>query len=312
MKCKDIRWMFALYNSGELSPEEQEMAETHLVSCEKCRQELARISKVPELIQSLQGETWWADVNSSVKEHISAAVKEHISAAKEKPGGLRGDGITTGMPIWQPASLGSLAMAVMERPIWRRVLVSALALIIIAATSIVIIRPWGDNDITQLALDTAKNNSQVQALLGEEIPETTIEHMGGVVQVKFTTMEVIVSAVVNLDNLRVTAIHRQALIFQPPGPPTDRPELTEDEKAEVLAIVQDDLNVQVFLSHGYILGEPDSTHHVLGDDARRVAWLPLKGMVSDDYKGVIVDLDDYQDVTVMWSGEIPNWWPFIQ
>ena len=302
MKCKDIKWMIALYKSGELSSEEQEITESHLASCGKCREELLHISKVPERIQSLHGETWWADVSSSVR--------EHISTSREKPGRIKGEGITAGMPIWRPARIGSLAAAVMERPILQRVLVSALALIVIAATSLLVLRPWGDNNITQIALDTAQSNSQVQALLGEWIPETTVEHMDGVTQVKFTTMEVIVSAIVDIENLRVAAIHRQALIFQPPGLPADRPELTEDEKGEALTIAEDDHYVQVFLSHGFTLGEPDNTHHVLGDDARRVAWLPLEGMVSDYYRGVIVNLDDYQDITVMWGGELPEWWPF--
>lgn len=302
MKCKDIRWMLALYNSGELNPEEQEMTETHLASCIKCRQELARISVVPDLIQSLNDDTWWADV--------SLSVRECISTSREKPGRIKEEGITTGMPIWRPARIGSLATAVMERSTWQRVLVSALALIVIAATSIFILRPWEDNNVTQLALDTAQNNPQVQALLGEDVPETTVVHMDGVAHVKFSTKDVIVSAVVNIENLRVIAIHREALTFQPPGPPTDRPELTEDEKIEAIAIAKDDPYVQVFLSHGFTLGEPDSTHHVLGDDTRRAAWLPLEGMVSDEYSGVIVNLDDYQDITVMWGGELPEWWPF--
>jgi hypothetical protein len=280
------------------------MAKTHLAACEKCRQELVRLGEVPELIQSLQGETWWADVSSSVR--------EHISASREKPSRIEEKGITSRMPFWRPARIGSLAAAIMERPVWQRVLASTLALTIIAATSIFILRPWGDNDITQLALDTAQSNPQVQILLGEGAPETTVEHLDGVTQVKFTTTEVIVSAVIDTDNLRVTAIQRQALIFQPPGLPADRLKLTEDEKADALAIAEVDHNVQVFLSHGFTLGEPDSTHHVLADDARRVAWVPLEGVASDDYRGVIVNLDDFQDVTVMWGGELPQWWPFTQ
>ena len=304
MKCKDTRWMLALYGSGELSPEEQEMVEIHMAACEKCRQELARISKVPELIQSLHGETWWADVSSSVR--------ENISTGREKPGRIKEEGITTGTPALRPTRFGSLAAAVMERPVWQRVLASVLALVAVTTTSIFILRPWGDNDVTQLALETAQNNTQVQILLGGGTPEPSIEQLDGLTQVKFTTMEVIVSVVVDTDNLRVAAIQRQALIFQPPGLPADRPKLIEGEKAEALTIAKDDHNIQVFLSHGFTLGEPDSTHHVLGDDARRVAWLPLEGITSDEYRGVIVNLDDYQDVTVVWGGELPKWWPFTQ
>jgi hypothetical protein len=302
VKCKDIKWMLALYDSGELNPEEKEIAETHLASCEKCRQELARISKVPELIQSLHGETWWADVSSSVREHMSTGREKLI---EEK-------GKTTGIPIWQPAPLGSLAAAIIERPIWQRVLVSAVTLIVIAATSIFILRPWGDNNITQLALDTAQNNPQVQVLLGEEVPETEVVQVDGVAQVKFTTKDIIVSAVVNVEDLRVLAIQREVLTFLLSAPPANRPELTEEEKEEATAIAKDDPYVQVFLSHGFTLVEANSWHPALGEDTRRVAWLPLEGMMSDEYSGVIVNLDDHQDVTVMWGGELPECWPFVR
>jgi anti-sigma factor RsiW len=304
MKCKEIKWMLALYGSGELSPEEQEIVETHLAACGKCRQELAHISKVPELIQSLKGETWWADVSSSVK--------EHITTGREKPGGIKEKDITTGITAWRPARIGSLATTIIERPIWQRVLVSALAIIVIAATSLVIIRPWGDNNITQLAVDTAQNNHQVQALLGERVPESEVENMGGVALVKFATENIIVSAVVDVETLRVMAIQREVLTFLLAAPPSDRPELTIDEKEEAVAIAMDDQYVQVFLSHGLTLGEVNSWHPALGEDTKRVAWLPLEGMMIDEYSGVIVNLDDPQDVTVMWGGELPEWWPFIQ
>jgi len=307
MKCKDIRWLIALYGSGELSPEEQEMAETHLASCGKCRQELARISGVPDLIQSLHGDTWWADVSSSVREHISAAKGV---PPQEKPSRIKKEGIMTGMPIWRPARIGSLATAVMERPIWQRALVSALALIVIAATSIFILRPWGDNNITQVALDAAQNNSQVQAILGEGVPETTILHIDGAVHVEFSTKDVFVTAIVNVEDMRVIAIHREAPTFQPPGPPIFRPELTEDEKTSAIAIAENDPYVQIFLGHGYTLGEPNSSHYILGVDTRLIAWLPLEGTVSDEYSGVIVNLDDWEDVIVMWGGELPSWWPY--
>ena len=112
MKCKDIRWMLALYDTGELSAKEKKITEAHLAECVKCRQELARLNQVPEMMQSLQGETWWADVGASVKEQISAGAAE--------PGRLKRKRRAAGMPTWQ------------------RALAGVLALIIVAVTSLVI------------------------------------------------------------------------------------------------------------------------------------------------------------------------------
>ena len=310
MKCKEIRWLLALYGSGELSPEEQEMAETHLASCEKCRQELARLSEVPALIQSLHGDTWWADVSSPVRERLNASGAKS-SPSRAKPIKSEKKGVMTGTSIWRPVRIGSLAAAIMERPIWQPVVVSLLAVIIIIGASLAVIHPWEGNNIAQVALDVAQNNSQVQTILGEGETETEVVLMGEIAHVKFSTEEVFVTAVVNMEDMRVMAIHREALIFQPPGPPTYRPELTEDEKAKAIAIAEADPYVQIFLSHGFTLGEPSSSHHTLGADTRRIAWLPLEwGVVSDEYRGVIVNLGDWEDVTVMWGGDLPGWWPY--
>jgi len=111
----------------------------------------------------------------------------------------------------------------------------------------------------------------------------------------------------------VMSIHVQALTFLPPGPSPLQPELTEDEKVKAIAIAEGDPYVQIFLSHGLTLGEPTSSHHVLGADTRRVAWLPLEeDMLTDDYRGVVVNLNDTEDVTIVWGGELPGWWPFTQ
>ena len=103
------------------------------------------------------------------------------------------------------------------------------------------------------------------------------------------------------------------LTFLLPGPPPLQPELTEDEKVQATAIAEGDPYVQIFLSQGLTLGEPTSTHHVLGADTRRVAWLPLEeDMLTDDYRGVVVNLNDTEDITIVWGGELPGWWPFTQ
>ena len=311
MKCKDIRWMLSLYDSGELSPEEQEIAETHLASCEKCRQELARISDVPELIQSLHGDTWWADVSSPVREKINASVREGTPPRIRQ---TRADkkGVMIGVPEWRPVRIGSIAETFLERPVWQRSLVIASAILLIALTSWVVIRPWEDN-ISQLVLDLAQNNAQVQSILSERETETDVVISDGIASVKFSAEEIIVSTMVNVEDLRVVSIHVEALTFLTPGPPPLQPELTEDEKVKAIAIAEGDLYVHIFLSHGLTLGEPSSSHHVLGADTRRVAWLPLEeDMLTDDYRGVVVNLNDTEDITIVWGGELPGWWPFTQ
>ncbi|MGB5926185.1 MAG: zf-HC2 domain-containing protein [Dehalococcoidia bacterium] len=312
MNCRDVRWMLSLYDSGELSSEEQKIAETHLASCEKCRQELARISGVPALIQSLHDGTWWADVSSSVREQIDASVREGTPPGITR---TRADkkGAMVGVPGWRPTRIGSIAEAFLERPVWQRALVIASAVFLIALTSWVVIRPWQYNNISRLVLNSAQNNAQVQSILGESETETDVVVSDGIASVKFSTADVIVSTMVNVEDLRVMSIHVQALTFLPPGPPPLQPELTEDEKVQAAAIAEGDPYVQIFLSHGLTLGGPTSSHHVLGEDTRRVAWLPLEeDMLTDDYRGVVVNLNDAEDVTIVWGGELPDWWPFTQ
>ena len=309
MKCRDVKWMLSLYDTGELSPDEQEIAETHLASCEKCRQGLARITGVPALIQSLHGDTWWADVSSSVSEQIGASAGEGTPPGTRR---TRADkkGVMTGVPAWPPSRVGSVAEGFLERPVWQRALV-IVAVFLIALTSLLVVRPWQYGDISRLVLTSAQNNAEVQSILGEGEAETDVVVLDGVASVRFNAADVIVSTVVNVEDLRVMSIHVQALTFLPPGPPPLQPELTEDEEVQAIAIAEGDPYVQVFLSHGLILGGPTSTHHVLGEDTRRVAWLPLEeDMLSDDYRGVVVNLNDAEDVTIVWRGELPGWWPF--
>jgi hypothetical protein len=312
MKCRDVKWMLSLYDSGELSPEEQKTAETHLASCEKCRQELARMRSVPALIQSLHGDTWWADVSSSVRERIDASSREGTPPRTRR---TRADNkhVMTGAPGWRPTRIGSVAEAFLERPVWQRAVVAVSAVLLIAIVSWIVIRPWQYGDISQLVLTSAENNAQVQSILGESEAETDVVISDGIASVKFSAAAVIVSTMVNVEDLRVMSIHVQALTFLPPGPPPVQPELTEDEKVKATAIAASDPYVDIFLSHGLTLGEPTSTHHVLGADTRRVAWLPLEeDMLTDDYRGVVTNLNDTEDVTIVWGGELPGWWPFAQ
>jgi anti-sigma factor RsiW len=312
MNCRDIRWMLSLYDSGELSPQEREVAETHLASCEKCRQELARISDVPALIQSLHGDTWWADVSSSVREQVDASVREGTPARIKRTKADK-KGATTGVPGWRRTRVGSIAEGFLERPVWQQALVIASAVFLIALASLVVIRPWQSGNIPQLVLDSAQNNAQVRSILGESETETDVVISDGIASVKFSAADIIISTTVNVEDLRVMAIHVQVLTFLPPGPVPLQPELTEDEKVKATAIAEGDPYVQIFLNHGLTLEEPTSSHHVLGADTRRVAWLPLgEDMLTDDYRGVVVNLNDTEDVTIVWGGELPGWWPFTQ
>jgi len=82
----------------------------------------------------------------------------------------------------------------------------------------------------------------------------------GIGTVKFSAEEIIVSTMVNVEDLRVMSIHVEALTFLTPGPPPLQPELTEDEKVKAIAIAEGDPYVYIFLSHGLTLGEPSSSH----------------------------------------------------
>jgi len=264
------------------------------------------------LIQSLHGDTWWADVSSSVREQMDTSVREGTPPGTRRTGADK-KGAMTGVPGWRPTRIGSVGEAFLERPVWQRALVIASAVLLIALTSLLVIRPWQYSNISQLVLDSAQNNAQVQSILGESEAETDVVVSDGIASVRFTAADVIVSTMVNVEDLRVMSIHVQVLTFLPPGPPPVQPELTEDEKVKATAIAEGDPYAEIFLSHGLTLGEPTSSHHVLGADTRRVAWLPLEeDMLTDDYRGVVVNLNDAEDVTIVWGGGLPDWWPFTQ
>jgi len=212
VKCKRVRWLLALYGSGELSPEEQERVETHLASCERCRQEVAQLSEVPALIQSLHGDTWWADVSSAVRERLNTSgVKSGPSEAKpikdEKKRMMRE------APSWRPVHIGSLAVAIMERPVWQPVLVILLAVFIIVGASLVVINPWAGDNIAQAAAEVARNDPQVRLMLGEGEIETEVVLMDGTAYVECrlrdTFNTIVVDVVVNTENMMVTAVHEE-------------------------------------------------------------------------------------------------------
>ena len=313
VKCKKVRWLLALYGSGELSPKEQEMVEAHLASCEKCSQELARLSDVPGLIQSLHDDTWWADVSSPIRERLNASGAKS-SPSQAKPIKTEKKGVITERPVWRPVRISSLAVAIMERPIWQPVLVSLLAVIIFVAAGLAVMHPWVGNNIAQAAGEVARNNSQVRTILGEGEIETEVVVTGEIAHVKCSMRDTfntaVVNVVVNAENMRVMAIHTETRTLHPPGTPIYRPKLTEEERAEAIAIAEADPYIQKILSHGFTLGEPSNSHAALGADPRRVVWLPLEeDIATNDVLGVIVNLDD-ADVTVMWGGDIRSWWPY--
>jgi anti-sigma factor RsiW len=307
VKCKEVRWRLAPYDSGELSHEEQQMVETHLASCDRCRQKLARLSKVPALIQSLHDETWWADVSLPVRERFNAS-RAKIGPSQARSIKAEKKGIMRERPIWRPVAISSLATAIMERPIWQPVLISLLALFIVVGASLAVIHPWAGDNIAHAAAKVARNNPQVQAILGEKEIETEAEVAGGIARVKCSVKATFVTALVNTDDMRVMAIHAEAITLEPM--PIFRAPLTEDEKAEATAIAEAAPYIQQILGHGFALGEPSNMHPVLGDDPRRVAWVSLVGDTdSGEYRGLVVDLDD-EDVIVIWEGEVPSWWPY--
>lgn len=220
MKCKRVRWLLALYGSGELDPEEQEMVETHLASCERCRQEVAQLSEVPALIQSLHGDTWWADVRSSIRERLNTSgVRSGPSEAKPTEGEKKG--MMKEGPIWRPVRTGSIAIAIMERPMWRLVLVSVLAVIIVVGASLAVMHPWAGVSIAQAAAEVARNDPQVRLMLGEGDIETEVMLVDGIANVRCSTREtfdtLVVDVVVNTENMRVIAVYEERLPLTDPN-----------------------------------------------------------------------------------------------
>ena len=291
MGCRKVRWLLALYDSGELNSEEKEKVEAHLASCQTCRQELARLNRVPELLQSLQGDTWWADVSSPVRERLNAASAKS-SLPQAKPIEARKRGIIRGRPVWQP------------------VFISLVAVVVIVGASLGVIQPWEGDNLAQAAAEAVRNDPQVQAILGGGSMEVIeVEIAGPTASVYASWGESTVEVQVDVDSLKVKTIHL-AMFSSLDEPSIYRSELTEDEKAKAIEIAEADPYIQQILGHGFALGESSNSHPVLGTDPGRVVWLPLEeDTATDEVRGVIVDLDD-QDVTVMWGGDLPSWWPY--
>ena len=188
MGCGKVRWLLALYDSGELNSEEKGKVEAHLASCPTCRQELARLSRVPELLQSLQGDTWWADVSSPVRERLNAASAES-SLPKAKPIETGKRGIIKGRPVWQP------------------VFISLVAVIVIVGASLGVIQPWEGDNLAQAAADAVRNDPQVQAILGGGSMEVTeVEIAGPTAHVYASWGESTVEAQVDVASLNVKTI----------------------------------------------------------------------------------------------------------
>jgi anti-sigma factor RsiW len=219
VRCKKIRWMLALHGSGELSAEEQDLVEIHLASCEKCRQELARLSEVPSLVQSLHGDTWWADVSASVRERLSTSGAES-SPPQAKPSEVKISGMRNQRATWQPGRVGSLAAAVVERPIWQPLLIGLLAVIIVVGASLAVVHPWAGDNMIQAAADLARNDPQVRAMLGEGEIETEVVLAGEIAYVECRLKDIFDSAVVNVtintEDMTVIDVNREATAIPPP------------------------------------------------------------------------------------------------
>jgi hypothetical protein len=276
VRCKGIRWMLALYDSGELSPEEQEKVEAHLASCERCRQELTQLSKVPALIQSLHEDTWWADVSSPVMERLNASkAKRDPSQAKAIKAEKKG--IKVGRAPWQ------------------LVLTSLLVVAIVVGAILAVIHPWEGDNVAQAA-DAARNNLQVQAILGgediEDIEVTNVEIRGRIAYVECRARGVPdVTLMVEVDPEAMRVLHIQQPIIQ-------RHELPEDERIEAIEIAEADSAVQKLLGEGF---EFSNVGYSSGSSSLVAPLSPLtvqpvllilkKDTEIGEYQGVVVDLE---------------------
>ncbi|MFC1926865.1 zf-HC2 domain-containing protein [Chloroflexota bacterium] len=114
MRCKEFKWMLALHDSGELSPEENQAVQEHVDICEKCRRERDELSKVPALIESLHSDQWSADVRSQVKQRLYAAAAEG-HASQKKTAKTMGRGATSRVlrPVLFAAPIAAVIIALL-------------------------------------------------------------------------------------------------------------------------------------------------------------------------------------------------------
>lgn len=75
MRCAGIRELLSAYVDGVLSPDETGFLEAHLGSCKACREELARLKKTIQLLQSLPQVPLPADFTARLHERLNVTIQ---------------------------------------------------------------------------------------------------------------------------------------------------------------------------------------------------------------------------------------------
>ncbi len=135
-----------------------------------------------------------------------------------------------------------MGIFVSRRPVWQTVLVSAMAIALIAGLSITLPSLFGQSD-TALAAEIAQNSPEVMAALGSEgISEVEVlEIKDGMATIRVGgTMGTIITVEVDLLTKVVTEVF-------------GGPQLTDEEKETALNILSADPRVQVLFAQGAVI-----------------------------------------------------------
>ncbi|MCK4580605.1 MAG: zf-HC2 domain-containing protein, partial [Dehalococcoidia bacterium] len=245
MDCKDINELFAAYLDGEVTLEEREQIEAHLLTCSRCREELEALAATQENLRQALKVTA-AGVSPSPR--AWAEIRRRLEAEQHRVTILG-----TAKSKLREATDIVIRGLVSRQPAWRTVIASVLAIALIAGLAIAL--PSLTRQSSEaLAAEIAQNSPQVQAALGDGeikvVTVITIRDDSGTVICEGAAGQLVI-AEVDLKAREVTGVMVGIFVTTT----TDMPEITEADKQKAIDIARADPRVQELLDNGASIGE---------------------------------------------------------
>ena len=233
MKCKDVSKLLSAYLDDQLASEERDQIEDHLSVCQHCHEELKVLatvrSKSRQAVRSMAAgvsspaQSWELIKQQLTGEQTKISV---FSLAKSK---LQG-------------GIDMLKRLISWRPVWKPVLASALAVVLILCAALFAPSLIGPSPEV-LAADIAQNSPEVRAALsGNEVETVKVINIENDIATVIVEgkMGGIVTALVNLHTKIVTET-------------VCGPQLSDEEKEKALDILRADPRVRELLDKGAVI-----------------------------------------------------------
>ena len=245
MNCKDMNKLFAAYLDGEVTSEEREQIQAHLLTCQRCREELEVLAATQENLRQALKVTA-AGVSPSPQ--AWAGIRQRLEAEQ-----YRVTILGTAKSKLREAADFVRSGLVSRQPAWKTAVVSVLALALVIGLSLTIPSLSTESAYARAA-DIARNSPEVQAALGDGeikvVNVITIRDDSGTVICEGVAGRLVI-AEVDLKAREVTGV--RVGIFETTM--TDMPEITEADKQKAIDIARAAPRVQELLDNGASIGE---------------------------------------------------------